>query len=243
MSDISILLLLAAIALIGGYVQGCIGFGVGTVGAPVIALADPSLMPSTILILGLSFSLTTALHERRAIRWRESALALLGRVPGTVLAVGLVALLPLVVLELVIAVAVLAAVALSAFGSFSVARNRRTLLATGMASGFGGTAAGIGGPPLALLYQDADGAHRRGTMAAVFTIGTLISILGLVLGGEFSTRAAGFGIAVLPFLAGGFALSVFTRGRFDRRLLRIGVLVTSGLAATVLLLRVGLGSL
>src|ERR671932_1034143 len=51
-----------------------------------------------------------------------------------------------------------------------------SLLLAGLVSGAGGTAASIGGPPLALLYQEAAGPRVRGKIGAYFVPGSVISL-------------------------------------------------------------------
>ena len=41
------------------------------------------------------------------------------------------------------------------------------------------TAAGLGGPPVALVYQRANGLRLRGTLAAYFIVGTVMSLSAL----------------------------------------------------------------
>ena len=75
-------------------------------------------------------------------------------------------------LSLLFAVLVLLAVGLSVAG-WHLAKTRPNLVGVGVLSGFMGTVSGIGGPPIALVYQQADGPtpaehagpvlHRRAT--------------------------------------------------------------------------------
>ena len=50
--------------------------------------------------------------------------------------------------------------------------------------GFMGTVSGIGGPPIALVYQHSDGPTLRGTLARYFTVGNLVAIPTLVVAGH-----------------------------------------------------------
>ena len=69
------------------------------------------------------------------------------------------------------------AVALTAAG-LQFRLNRRTLVGAGIASGIMGTATAIGGPPMAVVYQHEGGPRARGTLAAFFTVGAVISAIG-----------------------------------------------------------------
>ena len=52
----------------------------------------------------------------------------------------------------------------------------RSLVVAGLASGFAATTTGVGGPPMALTYQNSDPATMRATISAFFSIGTLMSL-------------------------------------------------------------------
>jgi uncharacterized protein YyaL (SSP411 family) len=62
--------------------------------------------------------------------------------------------------------------------------NAATATGTGVAVGVMGTAAAIEGPPLALLYQNDPPPVLRSTLATQFTIGTLVTLVGLTVGAQ-----------------------------------------------------------
>ncbi len=94
----------------------------------------------------------------------------------------LVAAVPDRVLGVVIGVVVLAALAMTT-REREVPRNRRTLAAHGVISGTTGTASGIGGPPIALLYQR-ERPRVRATLALYFFGGALLSLTVLGVAGH-----------------------------------------------------------
>ena len=55
----------------------------------------------------------------------------------------------------------------------------RSLMVAGLASGFAGTTTGVGGPPMALTYQNSDPATMRSTISAFFSIGSVMSVTAL----------------------------------------------------------------
>lgn len=63
-----------------------------------------------------------------------------------------------------------------------------TLLGAGFASGFMGTLTAVGGPPMALVYQNSDGPTVRSTLNTYFAAGALVSIGVLGAVGQFGTR-------------------------------------------------------
>jgi hypothetical protein len=103
-----------------------------------------------------------------------------GGLLGTLGGVGLLLLVPDRSLSVLFGVLVVLAALTSAVDQDLPLRNP-TRLAGGVASGIMGTAAGIGGPPLALVYQSRSGPEVRSTLALAFFVGTAISLLALAL--------------------------------------------------------------
>ena len=59
-----------------------------------------------------------------------------------------------------------------------------TLFGAGVLSGFMGTVSGIGGPPVALLYQHESGRTLRATLPRYFLVGGAITMVTLVAVGK-----------------------------------------------------------
>jgi uncharacterized membrane protein YfcA len=115
------------------------------------------------------------------------------------------------------------------------------LLVAGLVSGAGGTAASIGGPPVALLYQDRAGPQVRATMAAYFTLGSVVSIGALVAGGQVGVDHLTAAAVMLPATAVGFLASGPARRLIDHGWVRPAVIGVSALGAAVLLVQAALG--
>lgn len=236
MSDGVLLALLAAAVTAGALVQGTVGLGLGLVAAPVVTLADASLMPELMLWLAAALPVLTLAREGRHADGRGLTWALLGRLPGTVLGVVVVAVASDRVLGLAVGGMVLVAVALSV-REVSVRIGRRSLVTAGLIGGVTGTATSIGGPPLALLYQHRPGREVRATLAGYFCAGALLSLAGLGVAGELRAREALFALVLLPCLAVGFALSGPLRRRVDAGRIRAAILVVCAASALALVVR------
>ncbi|UER54088.1 hypothetical protein HJG43_05475 [Kineosporiaceae bacterium SCSIO 59966] len=85
--------------------------------------------------------------------------------------------------------------------------NRDTLLVGAGVGGVGGTTAGIGGPPLAMLHSGASGPPIRATLAAFFVIGHLVSVGALAAASAVDVRALGTGALLLPAALVGAAIA------------------------------------
>ncbi len=221
---------------LGAVVQGSVGFGFALVVVPALTLLRPEALPATVLLLSLPMAATMAVRERHAIDVPGLAYLLLGRLAGTFGGVGLLLLVPDSHLSVLFGSLVVAAVIASSFSPEVDLRNR-TRVAGGIASGIMGTAAGIGGPPLALIYQSRSGPQIRATLAIAFSMGTMISILALAIAGRVGPEHLLLALGLLPALLLGLWSARLAAGLLAGRWLRPAVLLfaaVSGLVAVLL---------
>jgi uncharacterized membrane protein YfcA len=113
----------------------------------------------------------------------------------------------------------------------------RTLAAAGLAAGFMGTVSGIGGPPIALVYQDAEGPVLRATLARFFLVGTAVAIPTLLVVGELGVDEVVATLTMVPGIVIGFLASRRLVRHIDRGSIRPYVLGLSGAAALAVLVR------
>ncbi len=224
------------IAIVGSIVQGSVGFGLAVVCAPTLLLVNPTFVPGSLLVAALILSLMMIARERAHVAWGEVAFATLGRLVTTVPAALMVAWLDPFWFNNVFAIAVLAAVLMS-LGGWHLSMSRANVAIAGAISGLTGTISSIGGPPMALVYQHSRGPHLRATLAAIFTVGTVLSMTALALFGEFGSKDILLGVALMPGVLVGFFLSTFTAKYLDQRATRPAVLLISALSAVVILVR------
>jgi uncharacterized membrane protein YfcA len=234
------LLLAGLVVTLGGLVQGLAGFGLALVAVPILALLDPSLLPVPILITAMTHSIMSLAREHAHVDWHGVGWAILGRLPGTVIGVLLVDSLDQKQFSLLIGVVVLLSVLLS-ITTWNPRPTRVALVIAGLASGSFGTAMSVGGPPVAMLYQNSPGAQIRATLAAYFVLGSFTSIIGLLVAGQVHTPQVVTGLLLIPFLVAGFLLSSPLRKLVDAKGVRTPVLLLSTVAAITLMLRSALG--
>jgi uncharacterized protein len=229
---------LAAVAIIatGAAVQGSVGFGLGVLGAPILALIDPRLVPGPLLLDALLLTILVAVREWKHVRLADLAWSLPGRFAGTVIAVLLMKAVPAERFQVALGVLVLVAVALSAWGP-RVRLTPTTLTVAGVAAGVMSTFTSIGGPPIALVYQNEEGPRVRGTLAAFFTIGVIFSMGGLGVAGRFGWAEVRLAAWLLPGIVLGFLLSRWSARWLDRGHTRALVLSTSAAAAVLVLVK------
>ena len=111
------------------------------------------------------------------------------------------------------------------------------LLGAGVITGLSETATGIGGPPLALVYQHETPSTLRSTVATCFLIGEVGSLVLLGFQGRVGVQhlqAAGW---LMPPLVAGLAVSALLHRRVSSGPMRTFVLVFAVISGIVLVVR------
>jgi uncharacterized membrane protein YfcA len=175
-----------------------------------------------------------AYRERRAIDLHGVAFALVGRTAATLPAALLVAALPRANFDILFAGLVFLAVGLS-FRLPRLESTRLLTVAAGALSGLMGTVAAIGGPPMALLYQHAEGPRIRSSLSAFFVVGSALSLVALAAVGRFGNHELWLALALAPGVFLGFAASRLVSPWLDRGRIRFFVLALSLAAAVAVL--------
>jgi uncharacterized protein len=230
-------LVIVAVAIgIGATIQGAVGFGMNLIAAPVVAFVNPDLVPGPLIVASMVFTVLVAFRERAALDRTGARWALAGRVPGTIAGALLIASLSSRGVAVAVGVAVLVAAALN-LAHLGLRPTPVTLLGAGLVSGFSGTVSSIGGPPLAVVYANEPGAVLRGTLAAVFVVGGLLSIASLVAVGNIGTDEALASLLLVPPLIVGFALSRRLASHIDAGRTRAAVLAVSAAGAVTVIVK------
>ena len=167
---------------LGALVQAITGFGLAIVCVPFLLLIDSSLAPIPVLMAAWVHSILMLQRYRHDIHAQQLVPAILGRVPGVLLAVTALLYFDSNLLNLIIGLMILLAVWMSARG-WQMQQNHRNFFLISTVSGMMGTISGVGGPPMAMLVRQQKPDQIRGFLAGYFFIGTLISILSLALAG------------------------------------------------------------
>jgi uncharacterized membrane protein YfcA len=210
-------------------VQGAVGFGMNLLAVPVLVVLDPAFVPGPAVAAGVVLVLLVAARERT--RWdRRLGWALLGLVPGTLLALVLLAVVPAESWAAPMGVLVLVGVGLSAV-RVDASPTRTALAMAGVASGFLSTAGSIGGPPMALVYARSPGRRLRSNLSAFFVPTGLASLAALAASGHFGGHELRISALLLPGVLVGFFASGPLRPLVDRGRVRPAVLAVSALAA------------
>jgi uncharacterized protein len=210
--------------------QGAVGFGLGLLAIPVLIYLDLRFVPGPLLVAALTLHMLVLRRDRSEVDSSGLAFLLAGRFLGTIPAAVLLARLPLDGMKLLLACIVLAGAAMGILHTGGHP-SRTVLFGAGTASGFMATAAGLGGPPVALIYQRAPGRRLRGTLAAYFIIGTVVSLIALAAVGRFTREEVWLSFFLIPGTVLGYLLSHRAAAFLDAGYTRTAVLAVSALAA------------
>jgi uncharacterized membrane protein YfcA len=224
------------LVVMGSVIQGSIGFGLAAVVAPVLLLMNPIFLPGPMLFAAMLLTALIWYRDRRHTHWREVSVGTGGRIIGMLPAALAIRFMSAQAYDLVFSLAVLAGVIISLAG-WHIRLTLRNLFLTAIGSGFVSTVSAVGGPPMALVYQHEEAPKIRGTLSAIFTIGTPISLFGLWWAGKFGLPEFTVGLLLMTAILIGFALSRYTAGRLDQRHTRPAVLTLSAATALVVMAR------
>lgn len=224
----------AVVVFVGAVVQASLGIGLGMIAAPVLAIVDPDFVPVAILVSVVPMSIAVAWMDRRDVEPRDVGFAVIGRVPGVIAGSAVVAAASDRLLAFIVAGAVLMAVVASIVGRV-FQPTRLAIVLAGFGSGFTGTTAGIGGPPMALVYQHSRPTTMRATVSAFFAIGSILSLIALATAGQIGRRELALAGFMLPLVLVGTVCSRALYRRVDPKVVRPAVLAICLVSATILL--------
>lgn len=235
MSATTLALLSAAVAL-GAFVQGTTGLGFALIVAPMMAVAAPQLIPVGLLAMMMPLTAYVAWRERAALDWRGAGWITAARFVGAFGGLWILAALSAHALAVAVGLAtILASVATLFAPSFEP--GPRAFLAAGLVTGISETATGIGGPPLALVYQHRPAPVLRATVSFCFLAGQVISIALLAFSGRAHAEQFRALLLLAPALLAGAVASRVAHRRIGGRSLRVFVLGFAIVSGALLLLR------
>lgn len=230
------LVLLSAIVALAAFVQGSIGVGFALIVVPAFGLLAPEHLPVCVLLLMLPLNLYVVLSERAGLDFESGSWITAGRIFGTAVGLWVLVVLPGSHMNILIgASTILATAATLVMPPFKPVRGVYVL--AGLVTGVTETATGIGGPPLALVYQHHPPKVMRSTIALCFLIGELISLAALWFAGLAKLEQLTAALQLMPALFAGAILSRIVHPHINARLLRTSVICFSMVSGVVLLVR------
>ena len=234
--DITEFAAVTAVVLLGSVLQAATGVGGGFVIVPILAWINLQLVPAPVILASLSLSTLMAWRERHAIDWRHLRATMLGILPGAGLGALVLSTVSPERLGIVFGVVVLFAILITSLGP-RLTLNSVTAVGAGVIAGAMGASSGIGAAPLALVYQNQPGPQLRSTLAAIYTLASLLMLAILFAFGRFGPQELQSGLLLIPGYVGGLLLTKRFIARLDRAGTRGAVLAVSAVAAVLLIVR------
>ncbi|WP_329376578.1 sulfite exporter TauE/SafE family protein [Streptomyces sp. NBC_01351] len=229
------LVILALVVAAAAFVQGTSGLGFALIVAPVAGLLQPALLPVFVLASMIPLNAYVAWRERHALDLRGAGWITVARLVATPGGLVLLWAVPEARLGVVVGVATVLAAAVS-LAAPTFVPGRAAYLGAGLVTGLTETATGVGGPPLALVYQHRPPAELRSTVAVCFLVGEVVSLALLLGTGQGSPAQVGWAALFLPALAVGAWLSRLAHRRVDAARMRPLVLLFALVSGVVLIL-------
>jgi len=228
------LLIANAIVAFAGFVQTTTGVGFSMIAVPMLVLVDLIYAPGPSLFVMLFLAIAMVLGSWRDVDRHGFGFLLPGLLVGTVVGSQVLGLLSATAFGLVFGFIVLGALALGRIG-FAPEPSPVVNASGGFVSGLMGTISGIHGPPLAVIYQRSEPARARATIAFVFVIASVLSLISLYSTGHFGKEEAVAGLTLLPGLAIGFTVAHTGRRFVSDGVARNAMLAIAAISAIILI--------
>ena len=165
--------------IVGAITQSAIGIGFG-IPACFLVLLEPTMVPSCIVLMGTFLAFGNAFLSLKDIITEDLAYSFSGRVVGTLISIPLITLtIGTKSFLIIFGLLLLITVFLSA-KKWNVIATKKNVTIAGVCSGFMGTLTGVGGPPMAIVYQNSSSKNVVATLNMFFGIGALFSVLILI---------------------------------------------------------------
>jgi uncharacterized membrane protein YfcA len=228
LADLGLLKMLAAflVMFLAAIVQGTVGMGMGVLATPLLILIEPRLVPGPFILSAFSVVFPMVYREWESIDISKLKPALLGYIPGSLVAAAGLNWIPRSELSLLFGIMILLALVMSVVG-WRIKFTSSRVFSVGMISGLMGTIAGMSGPAMAILLQDEEGPRLRGMLAGFFVTAGLISVGVLIWIGFIGWEEAKLALLLMPAPVLGFLLSSYFTPYLDRGYTRPAVLVIS----------------
>lgn len=238
MHDLSLVALVGLLvaSAVGGVIQGAIGFGFALVAVPTIALVEPDAIPVTVMLMAVPMTIVMTLRERAHIDLGGFATIMVGRVIGIAGGVLLLEVVSGSGLTILVGAMILLGVVLS-IGGLDIEPRRWVNVGAGVLSGVMGTTSAIGGPALAVVYQNRPGPELRSTLALSYLAGIVLAVGALASVGRVDAWHLWLALELVPALLVGVWLSFRLAPVLERGWLRSTVLAFAAISGVVIIAR------
>ncbi len=230
------MLLASLVILVATSIQVGIGIAFGLIAGPLLALIDISFVPVPVLFLTFCTSISAFWGERKGVQWQELKYAVSGRFFGSIAGAFVLSAIPGEKVFMLIFGSLIAFAVLISVSGVKIPFTLKSVGIAGLVSGFTAAITSVGGPPMAVVYQNQKAAYARPTLQTYFAMGSFVTLCVLATTGQVSLHHAMLAVLLLPALAAGVLIGPSLRPFFDKRF-RPFLLGSAAVAACMLIIR------
>lgn len=226
------------ILITGACLQSVIGFGLGLLGAPLIFLIMPELVPGPMILNALLLTTLLAVKHQYEIDLKQTTISIFGGTAGVLVAGSVLLYIDAHQYQMMLGICIIGAVILSMVGvtpRISIISN----LVAAMISGFMGTTTSAGGAPMGLLYQSEDKNKIKANLSVFFVYINMFGIAVLWFTGAAGHDDLKLFLQCIPAVLTGWLLSFLINRRINEVLVRKLILTVAALAGTILIVSNG----
>lgn len=230
------MLLASLVILVATSIQVGMGIAFGLIAGPLLALIDIAFVPVPVLFLTFCTSISAFWSERKGVQWQELKYAVSGRLLGSIVGALVLSMIPgekafMLIFGSLIAFAVIVSVS-----GFTIPFTLKTVGLAGLVSGFTAAITSVGGPPMAVVYQNQKASYARPTLQTYFAMGSFVTLCVLAISGNVNFEHAMLAALLLPALALGVFIGPKLRPFLDKSF-RPFLLGSAAIAAVMLIIR------
>lgn len=230
------MLLASLVIFFATAVQVGMGIAFGLIAGPLLALIDVAFVPVPVLFLTFATSISAFWGERKGVQWKELQYAVSGRVIGSIAGAMVLAVIPGEKVFMLIFGSLIALAVLVSISGFTIPFTLKTVGIAGTVSGFTAAITSVGGPPMAVVYQNQKAAYARPTLQTYFAMGSFATLCILAIAGQVELRDAMLAALLLPALALGVFIGPRLRPFLDKSF-RPFLLGSAAIAAAMLIVK------
>ena len=234
MLNIELFLLVTLLTVIGSILQASVGFGYGLVVVPFLLVIDTNFVPVPIIFSSLFLMSHIAYKNRFSLSGHSIHYIIIGLLVGA--PIGAIILSNIDTNTLIYFVSIVVMLGLIAsFLNFTVKITPRAQFAAATTASILGTSIGIGGVPIALLYQNETGGRIRAVLSTAFFVGSIFSLIALSFASKVSSASLLLGCYLIPGIFIGSFIGQKCAVYIDKGYSRVAILLLSSGSVVYLL--------
>ncbi|WP_440903358.1 sulfite exporter TauE/SafE family protein [Catenovulum sp. SX2] len=227
------ILIVNCLLFLGAFVQGIIGYGLGILSVPLIFMVMPQMIPAPMILNSIFLCWIIARDNKSYIDRNILKWPIVGALVGTATAASVLAGLEERTFALMFSTMLLILISLSLM-KLKLPINGTSGVIAGFFSAVSGTITAIGGPPIALLWQNLLPQTIRANMSVFFICSSIIALTALAIIGKFGWAEIKLSAFTLPGVFLGFYSSRLIINKIPAKQVRYGILAMSTISSLML---------